>query len=116
MGAAFRKAFRPPVSVDNWESLQIEAQRIHDSLLKLLREGRLIIKERRERYIVLKSQWYRIYSLLHGLSKHSNECEDDYISLSSDVQYEWLSMMKRKMESLFEKIDISPLTTIPEYD
>uniref|UniRef100_A0A6C0KJZ8 Uncharacterized protein n=1 Tax=viral metagenome TaxID=1070528 RepID=A0A6C0KJZ8_9ZZZZ len=111
MGAALRKALRPPVAVDNWQSLQEEAERIHNSLQQVLRQSVFIKKERRQQLVLLRSQWFRIYSLLHCLSKNT---EDGYISLSSNIQYEWLLSMKSKMNYLLQEIDPPNLTTIGE--
>ena len=120
MGVAFRKAFRAPVAVDNWESLREEAQRIHMSLETLSKERlptrRRELTERRQRFIILKSQWFRIYSLLHNLTKHTNSNENEYTSLTSDIQYQWLIAIKNKMDYLIEQSLIPPLSSIPEHD
>ena len=115
MGAAFRKAFRTPVAVDNWDSLQREARRIHDSLEALLRESPPLTKrelrERNQAVALCKNQWFRIYSLLHNFSKSA---EDEYTSLTSDVQYQWLIIMKNKMDVLLQQVGTHHLASIPE--
>jgi Ser-tRNA(Ala) deacylase AlaX len=110
MGAAFRI----PVAVDNWDSLQKEARRIHNSLEKFLQERPSIsqreFKEKTQRFLILKGQWYRIHTLLHKLSKHNSASEDEYVSLTSDVQYQWLEMMNRTMEHLLQQADPLPIS------
>jgi hypothetical protein len=39
MGAALRKAIRPPVALDSWESLEAEAMRLERSLRTTVKEG-----------------------------------------------------------------------------
>ena len=115
MGAAFRKAFRTPVAVDNWDSLQREAKRIYDSLERLLQKPPPLTKrelrQRNETVALCKNQWFRIYSLLHNFSKTA---EDEYTSLTSDVQYQWLVIMKNKMDFLLQQVGTYPLASIPE--
>jgi hypothetical protein len=114
MGAALRKALRPPVAVDNWQSLQEEAERIHNSLKIFLQERPSIsqrgFKEKTQRFLILKGQWYRIHALLHKLSKHMSTSEDEYVSLTSDVQYQWLEIMNGKMEHLLQQADPLPIS------
>lgn len=106
MGAAFRKVFREPLNIHDWDSVAGEAIRIYTSLDQFIREAqRSPLKSHKQRFDTINNQWWNLRCILQ---EHAT---------NSETRLLWLNNMNTKIHKLNHKfyiINKVNLTTIDE--
>jgi len=98
MGGIFTKILDPPVSVNEWDSLQREAIQIRMTFLGLIQdiEKWSIGGYEQKRYSTIRLQWQTVYPmLLHMIQK-------DHVRDKGECT-EWCKQMKQEMDRLAER-------------
>ena len=98
MGGMFTKILDPPVSVNEWDSLQREAIQIRMTFVGLIQdiEKWSICGYEQKRYSTIRLQWQTVYPmLLHMIQKDHVRDKGECI--------EWCKQMKQEMDRLAER-------------